>query len=414
MGVRLFDAVSDPLIGVFSDRTRTPWGRRRPYIALGGLGVAVSMYFLFVPPVGGSAAGHTVWFGVWIFLLFLCWTAVTVPYEALGPELTPDYTERTALFALRDGLLIAGTLAAAASPAIVAALFDTGGGSTGERRKFFWIAVLYAPLLVGACLWCVRRVPERPAAAGPLPADDAGWRTVLANRPFGILLAANTIAALGGHLPATLILYYVEYVLESDRADLFLMLYFVTGVILLPAWIRLAARLGKKPAWLLAMAVNTGAFSGVYFLGPGDELAYGLLVALSGVGFGATLAIPSSIQADVIDYDELLSGRRREGRYVGIWSIAKKLSAAAGVGLGLLALGAAGYRPGAVQPPEVVWTLRLLYALVPCLCNAAAFVIALAYPIDARRHAAIRDGIAARRQGRPAADPLRPAPATAR
>jgi len=103
LGVRLFDAVSDPLISLVSDRTRSPWGRRRPYIALGGLGVALSMYFLFVPPVGGSAAAHTVWFGVWIFLLFLCWTAVTVPYEALGPELTPDYDERTGLFALRDG-----------------------------------------------------------------------------------------------------------------------------------------------------------------------------------------------------------------------------------------------------------------------------------------------------------------------
>ena len=105
------------------------------------------------------------------------------------------------------------------------------------------------------------------------------------------------------------------------------------------AWTALARRLGKKQAWLAAMAVNTGAFAGVFFLGPGDAAAYGVLVFLSGIGFGATLAIPSAMQADVIDYDELLSGRRREGQYIGLWSIAKKTAAALGIGVGLTVLG---------------------------------------------------------------------------
>ena len=78
------------------------------------------------------------------------------------------------------------------------------------------------------------------------------------------------------------------------------------------------------------MAINTGAFAGVFFLGPGDAAIYGILVFLSGIGFGATLAIPSAIQADVIDYDELLTGERREGQYIGLWSISKKFAAAMG------------------------------------------------------------------------------------
>ena len=84
-----------------------------------------------------------------------------------------------------------------------------------------------------------------------------------------------------------------------------------------------------------------GAFAGVYGLGPGDSFYYGILVVISGIGFGAGLALPSSIQADVIDYDEMITGKRREGRYIGLWSIAKKLSAALGVGIGLWLLGAA-------------------------------------------------------------------------
>lgn len=228
------------------------------------------------------------------------------------------------------------------------------------------------------------------------------------NRPFIILLIAYTVSAIGNNLPATLILFYVEYVLESQLADFFLMLYFVTGIIFLPAWIFAARRTGKKAAWLASMAVNTGAFIGVFFLGPGDEAIYGILVFLSGIGFGATLAIPSAIQADVIDYDELLTGERREGQYIGLWSISKKLAAAVGIGAGLSILGMAGYTPNAEQPAEVLMTLRVLYALVPSICNVVAIAIAIAYPISGQVHGEIRRAIARRQAGLQVTNPLKP------
>jgi GPH family glycoside/pentoside/hexuronide:cation symporter len=231
---------------------------------------------------------------------------------------------------------------------------------------------------------------------------------VLENRPFVILLASYTIAAFGSNLPATLILYYVEYVLQSKQADLFLALYFVTGVLFLPGWVLLAKRIGKKWAWILSMAVNTGAFTGVLFLGPGDAGIYGFLVVLSGLGFGATVALPSAMQADVIDYDELITGERREGYYVGLWSITKKLAAALGVGIALSLLGTVGYEPNVVQSEGVVRTLKVLYAGVPSLCNVVALLIALAYPISSRVHDEIRTAVADRQEGRPVEDPLRP------
>jgi len=407
-GVRIFDAVTDPVIGYLSDRTRTPLGRRRPYIAAGSLFVAATMFMLFNPP-RVSAYLETVWFAGCLYTLFLCWTAVVVPYESLGPEITFDYDERTGLFGLRDGLLIAGTLAAASSPALVQWLFGLAEDPDGERAKFFWIAVIYAPLLIASCWWCVlaiRELPQPPKAA--VAGMRGGLRQIVRNRPFMILLAAYTVSAVGNNLPATLILYYVQYVLQSQMADAFLLLYFVTGIIFLPGWIVMARKGGKKAAWLASMAVNTGTFIGVFFLGPGDAAIYGILVFLSGIGFGATLAIPSAIQADVIDYDELLTGERREGQYIGIWSIAKKLAAAIGVGAGLSLLGLAGYTPNVEQSPQVVDTLRALYALVPSLCNIIAFLIALAYPISSGIHQDIRTAITRRRQGLPAANPLNP------
>jgi GPH family glycoside/pentoside/hexuronide:cation symporter len=387
LGVRLFDAVTDPAIGFLSDRTRTRFGRRRPYIAAASILLAFAIYALFNPPVA-SPTFETLWFGVSIFMLFLFWTLAVVPYESLGPEITFDYNERTTLFGMRDGALIAGTLVAASSPALVTWAMAMPPGGEGEREKFFWISVLYAPLVIAFCWWCVLSIRERPQ-----PEDDErqglwqGFRRVAHNRPFIILLVSYTVSAFGNNLPATLIL--------------------VTGVLFLPGWILVSKRLGKKWTWIASMGVNTGAFVGVFFLGPGDAWIYGILVFVSGIGLGATLAIPSAMQADVIDYDELLSGERREGHYIGLWSVTKKLAAALGVGIALPILGEVGYTPNVEQSEGVLFTLRLLYALVPSVCNIVALLIALAYPISRKRHEDIRLAIAERKAGRSVTDPLR-------
>ncbi|MGD9040544.1 MAG: MFS transporter [Desulfobacteraceae bacterium] len=407
LAVRLFDAVTDPAIGFLSDRTRTRFGRRRPYLAGASILLAFAIYVLFNPPTA-SPTFETFWFGISIFSLFLFWTLAVVPYESLGPEISFDYNERTTLFGMRDGALIAGTLVAASSPALVTWAIGMPPGGEGEREKFFWISVLYAPLIVAFCWWCVLSIGERTLQE----VDEKqglwqGFRHVARNRPFVILLVSYTVSAFGNNLPATLILYYVEYVLQSKLADLFLLIYFVTGVLFLPGWILVSKRLGKKWTWIASMGVNTGAFVGVFFLGPGDAWIYGILVFISGIGLGATLAIPSAMQADVIDYDELLSGERREGHYIGLWSITKKLAAALGVGIALPVLGRVGYTPNVEQSEAVLLALRLLYALVPSVCNIVALIIALAYPISRQRHEEIRLAIAERKMGRTVTDPIR-------
>lgn len=408
-GVRIFDAVTDPLIGWWSDRSVTGMGRRRPFILFGAGLLAVTMYFLFTPPVHAGPAARTAWFAIWIYTLFLFWTVTAVPYESLGPELTRDYDERTGLFAMRDGFLIAGTLVAAAAPAVVGKIWELDDTAGGQRGVFLRIALIYAPLLLAACAWCVFRLRERRAESrtGRLKLKE-DLMMIRRNKPFIILLTAFSISALGSNLPASLILYYVQYILESRNADLFLMLYFVTGIAFLPLWIRVSRRLGKKNAWLLSMLINSGAFLGVYFLGVGDEGLYAILVVASGIGFGATLALPSALQADVIDYDEMLSGNRREGQYVGLWSVAKKLAAAVGVGTGLAVLGAAGYVPNVAQSEAVRHAIRAFYALIPSLCNLIAIAVALLYPLSGDMHRKIIAAIDDLRAGRAVADPLEP------
>ena len=406
LAIRLFDAVSDPVIGALSDRTRSPLGRRRPWIALGVPPLVIALYLLFSPPAL-SPNGALLWFGVGLFVVFLAWTAITVPYESLGAELTQDYDERTAILSLRDGALILGTILAAASPAIIQGALGLGDGPDAERATFRAVALSYAPLVVLACLACVWLVKERHGhrSSTALPSlRTLGAR--LKNRPFRILLASYTIAAIGSNLPATLIPYYVDYVIGDPNVEQYLLLYFLTGVVLLPFWVRLAKRVGKKPAWLAAAALNSLTFAGVFFLGPGDSQAYAVLVIASGLGFGATLALPSAMQADVIDYEELRSGERKEGEIIGLWAVSKKLAAAFGVFLAFPILGAVGYVPNAAQPEAVVLTLKILYALVPSLFNLLGLWVAWHYPIDKAAHEKILAAVRARRAGERYADPL--------
>lgn len=408
-GVRIFDAVTDPILGFLSDRTETRFGRRRPYITIGAVFLALIIYLLFNPPESSSTQFNTWWFGINIYLLFLFLTIVAVPYESLGPEITFDYDERIALFGLRDGLFLVGTVIAAIIPIIIVKVLSLSTDVIGERTKFFWTSIIYVFLLLICCLWCVFAIQERSQISiGKRQNFLQGLTSVFSNKPFVILLIAFTISSFGFNLTPALMLYYVQYVLHSNRATIFIALYFATGILFLPGWLALSHRLGKKETWLLSMAINAGAFVWVFFLGAGDELWYGICVFFSGIGFGATAALVSALEADVIDYDELLSGKRREGRYLGIWAIIKKFSGALGIGIALPLLGMSGYVPNVEQTPKVLLLLRIFYVIIPVSCNFLAILVTLAYPINRNVHKQILEAIAERRSGRTIVNPLNP------
>ena len=319
-----------------------------------------------------------------------------MPYRALGPELVCDFDDRNTLFSVREGLFVIGSAVAMAGPPLLARLMET----STERARFAVFAAIAAPLLLAAAAVCVVfvREPSRPSAEEVQrvkvgPSSPRG----LGQRPFAVLLAAYTIAALGNNLPGALATYYATYVLGVENVGFYLVAFLAAGLAALPLWNFAARRFGKKRAWLAALTVNTVPFACVFPLGRGDTTLFAALVVLSGLGAIATVALAPSMQADAIDHDELVNGERRDGQLIGLWMIAEKLAAAAGVGLALPLLGAVGYQPNVEQTPAVLLTLRLLYVVVPCVCNALAFVVLLAYPIDRAAHVAITEALAQRR-----------------
>ncbi|MFT5433338.1 MAG: GPH family glycoside/pentoside/hexuronide:cation symporter, partial [Myxococcota bacterium] len=198
---------------------------------------------------------------------------------------------------------------------------------------------------------------------------------------FRVLLLGFTVTVFGSNTVAAVASYYVTYVLESDRLPLFFGLFFGAGISAMPFWLWLSNRLGRKAAWLWAYAVNTLPFAPVAFLGQGDDLPFAICFTLAGFGGVPVIALFPAMQADVIDDDESRCGERREGLFIGLWSVAEKFSAGVAVAIALGALGLAGYVPNIEQTDAVLGTLVLLFVGVPCLCNSIGFGLALCYTL---------------------------------
>ncbi len=408
---RVLDAIIDPFVGWLSDHTHTRWGRRRPRIALATPVAALVFIALFTPPTWLSTSGAAVWFGTTLMLFFILNMLYGLPHAALGPELTLDYHERSSLFSWREGFALIGTLVAASVPGIL-----TNVLGMEQRRAFALMALNYAALMVVLYWLLVLRVRERPdfvaRKSNPLV---PGVRRSLRNRPFSVLFTCYAVASIPGAIPGLLMPYFNRYLLnappiEQKVADgwltIFLIAYFLSGLLCLPLWLALAKRVGKLNAWLTSFVMGVTGGLSLFFLGPGDNFACLALIIWSGSSFGAGLFLPPTIQADVIDYDELHTGKRREAQYLALWGLVPKFIVIPSASLPLALLAWLGYQPNLPQSPEVLFAIRAVFALTPSAFSIAAFFIAWRFPISETVHRAILAGVAAHGRGETAIDPL--------
>lgn len=403
---RAFDALTDPLMGWVTDRTRTRWGRRRPWMLLGAPFAALAFVALFAPPASLGPREAALWFAASYVLYYLFQTIYEIPHGGLGPELTLDYQERNVLFGWRAPFLVGGTLVASMLPPV---LKDLTGGT---RPAFLLFAVVFGLLLVVLYVNLVARVREREdfVRREPNPLVP-GVRRVMRNRAFRILLAVYLTGSITGAIPGLMMPYFTKYVLQPEDPDrwlaIFLAVYFGAGFVCLPLWITLARRVGKKRAWLASFVPGaTGSLLIFLALGPGDLGLTAAVLVWAGSAFSAGMFLGPSMQADVIDYDELYTGRRREAQYNGLWSVMAKFTVIPSMAVPLAILAAYGYQPNVAQTETVQFVIRAIFGLAPAATSMVAFLIALRFPIDQRMHEQIWDGIRAHQRGEHAFDPL--------
>ncbi len=392
---RIWDAVNDPLFGIVADRIRSPWGRRRVLLLFGAvpLGVSFAMMWL-VPP--WSPLALTAYYALAFILFDTVFTAVHVGYNALTPEMTPDYDERSSLNGYRMVFSIAGTLGAIILVTVLSWLITDSRALYALAGLILGLAAIFPPLIV----FSVTR--ERPSDELPksLPPLEA-LKATLSNGPFRWVMGLYLLSWTAASILAAALIYFANYYLGvPDQANYFVLAAQGSAILFIPVIVWLARRLDKRRAFVIGTLTWILVLLGISAVGPHQvSLAYAL-AALAGLGIATAYVVPWSMVPDVTDYDAVKTGRRREGSFYAFASFFQKLATGLAIWAMGLALAFTEYitptpgEPLPQQPAEAVTAIRLFMGPVPAVLLVLAIFCAWRYPITRERHQSLREELA--------------------
>jgi GPH family glycoside/pentoside/hexuronide:cation symporter len=347
---------------------------------------------LWSPPDGLSSAATVAWVSIALFGSYTAVTIFGIPHEALGAELSTNYLERNRVFGVRHIVGMGGFLLGI----LALWLLETAADKRGMAFSLALAGTLGSALLILFTVWRLRERAEYQGRGAE--SLRAALADVFANPHARLLLVVFFIENIGTAVLMVLLPFFTAYILRAEGMSAsFLALYAAPSLLLVPVWVRLAERFGKKNLWVFSMALLTCAFSGMFFV---DEDKPGLMYALAlfaGIGGGCGAVVGPSIQADVIDWDELHTGQRKEGSYFAVWNFVRKSATGLTAMLAGVALQAAGFVPNAEQSESARLAIRGLMALFPGACFAIGTLLFLRFSLNQAEHEAIRSELDARR-----------------
>ncbi len=392
MLARVVDIAVDPFIGVASDRMRSRFGRRKPFLVVGAAVVIVAMMQLFNPPKGVGL----VFFLGWLAVMYAGFSLVQVTHRAWGAELSPDYHERTHISSVRQFFSTGGLIVSTLVPALV--LGQAGAKSSDVLSALSWMMLVVLPLTVALNLYFT---PE--PAAGALqprqPIDWKGlWRALRRNGPLRCILLVLFIGFSAETFRQTLTVFFARDVIGVKNLGLIYVYYFISAFVGVPAWRWFAKLSSKHHALCAGMVIAIATNMGLYLLGPGDVTLFTTMFIIKGFCFGALDLLPAAMLADAADVDQAITRKSRVGLLFAVSGVVTNLGQAVGQGISLNALSWVGYQAAGANSEAALSSLRILYALVPSAVLALALVIGLRYGLTAERHERLQQRLQRRKE----------------
>jgi GPH family glycoside/pentoside/hexuronide:cation symporter len=403
---RLWDAVTDPLMGSISDNSRLRWGRRRPFILLGSLLCALAFIFMFWVPSDWSERAIFIWFVFSIFFLYTASTVFSVPWLSLSYELTPDSNERTRLHAYRA---YAGIGASLLLPWLFSWAQSGAFDDTMVGMRWLSVGVAVAMILTALPVFfgCKERYAKKAATQAKIGVFKA-LGTTLHNRNFLILVLGVVTTMLCAPMLVGSLAIYVNsyYVYQGDTAAGAMitaqaaMVFTAIKFIILPIGVKLATRYGKRAVMRGALIIGFfAAISQFFFYTPALPQMQFLTMLLMAPSMTCFWLLVDPMKADCADYDEWKTGMRREGTYAAVANWIEKLCITVVLAFSGYLIDASGFDPalGGEQPEGTMFTLRLLFAVAPAIASIVALISLQFYTLGEGRMLEIRKELEARR-----------------
>jgi GPH family glycoside/pentoside/hexuronide:cation symporter len=364
---RLWDTITDPIIGLLSDRTPEQWGRRKLWIWLSIPFISLSTYMLFNPS-SDAGIGYLL---IWTFAIYVSGTMAIVPLNAWGAELSPDYKQRNRVTGSRAFFGLLGTMAALSIPAL---LSDNDSINLNDSLSTITLLVITG-LIIAAFL--ISFVSDKYEVSLPANQLRSAISLIKTPSPFRTLLFSFLSTSIANAIPATLFLFYITYVLQApDYAGPLLFLYFICAAISVPIWVKLASHYGKQRTWHVSILIACLLFMATPFLSEDTFWVYIIIVLATGFTTGCDLIIPSSMNGDLVEWDAATTGHKRPGLFFALWGTTTKLAYALAIGIAFPLLDSFGFSADGDNSAKALSALAWMYGL-PCILFKVAALIGM-------------------------------------